>query len=402
MTHSKACGPDVTGGKVMSRSTRKGFTLVEMLVVLSIVVVVSVIIIPFIARSNDKDIVPRGARFLQGALMQARSRAQLERTPNGVRLLPTTVVTVGAPLYETLAWSEQFEYIHDPGDFIDGFAQGPLDDTVVLLPMYHLTVVAGPSPMAANFFNNNQATPWTGEPVRPGDYIEFLGNGQLFQIMGFPGGVTYPPYTQPPYNLPATLPAINGYQYGATMLLSRPLTPTLSQPLSQTNYRIIRKPRPVPGERPMEMPRGVVVDLTGRFNDSNPPGTGMGQLSLGDRDLGNVLWMRGISSRFNLANTVDIMFGPSGQVVGDAAANDIIYLWLHPSAEPNNWMLQNPGAALGDAANQSLVVVYSRNGTTASFPVDQRLPQQPFTPSDPNPDPYSYAKSARAQSVGGL
>jgi hypothetical protein len=327
--------------------------------------------------------------------MQARSRAQLERTANGIRLLPTTVITTGAPLYETLAWSEQFEYVHDPGDFIEGFVQGPLPDAVVMLPMYHLTVVAGPSPNATNFFNNNAGAPWTGEPVRPGDYIEFLGNGQLYQIMGFPGGTTYPPYTQPPFNLPATLPMINGYQYGATMLLSRPMNVALSQPLSQTNYRIIRKPRPVPGERPMEMPRGVVVDLTGRYNDTNPPGNGSGQLSGNDRDLGNVIWMRGISTRFNLANTIDIMFSPSGQVVGDAAANDVIYLWLHLRAEPNNWMLQNPGSALGDAGNQSLVVVYARNGTTSSFPVGQGIAGNPD-------DPYIFAKTARAQNVGGL
>lgn len=339
----------------MTRRTRNGFTLVEMLVVLSIVVVVSVIIIPFIARSNDKDIVPRGARFLQGALMQARSRAQLERTPNGIRLLPTTVVTVGAPLYETLAWSEQFEYIHDPGDFIDGFASGPLNP-------------AGPPPADRTVTINLPPGRQLNQDVLPGDYIEFLGNGQLFQI----GGVS-----------------------GNQLLLSRPLAVPLAAPSFPTNYRIIRRPRPVPGERPLEMPRGVVVDLTGRFNDSVPPGDGSGQLSGNDRDLGNVIWMRGISTRFNLANTVDIMFGPSGQVIGDAAANDIIYFWLHPSAEPNGWMLRNPGASLGDAGNQSLVVVYSRSGTTTSYPVNQGTPGNAA-------DPYGFAKAARAQNVGGL
>jgi prepilin-type N-terminal cleavage/methylation domain-containing protein len=404
----------ITRGTVMSRLTRKGFTLVEMLVVLSIVVVVSVIIIPFIARSNDKDIVPRGARFLQGALMQARSRAQLERTANGIRLLPTNVMDY-PPTNTRLAWSEQFEYIHDPGDFVGNivangvsldWVQGPLPDAAVgNVPVDYRGRVVGGTTNPVLVFNNNPSNPNLGEPVKPGDYIEFLGNGQIFQVLGFPGCGGLPALAAPPapYNTP-----------GTTMYLSRVMNFSVSQP-ALCNFRIIRRPRPVPGERPLEMPRGVVVDLTLPFNATNPQPNGPFSfaLSRADRDLpgapagqGDVIWMRGISTPFGSngnpvfgnpigSNSVEIMFSPSGQVVGDAAAADILYLWLHPSGEPNNWLIGNPGASLGDAGNQSLVVIYTRNGTTSSYPVNQGTQGNPA-------DPYGFAKSARAQNVGGL
>jgi hypothetical protein len=155
---------------------------------------------------------------------------------------------------------------------------------------------------------------------------------------------------------------------------------------------IYRRPRPVAGEKVQQLPRGVVLDV------SAP----VGNLSASNRDLGNSIWMSGLSSSLQLRQHVDIIFGPSGQVVYDAAVHDIVYLWLHPSGEPNNWKLRNSGASLGDAGNQSLVVIYSRTGNTGTYPVDQRLPGQPFTSLDPNPDPFSFAKSARARSVGGL
>jgi prepilin-type N-terminal cleavage/methylation domain-containing protein len=90
----------------MCKVHRSGFTLVELLVVLSILIAAAVIVIPFISKSNDKDIVARGARFVQGALLQARTRAQLERRPNGVRFYISN-------LYSGLSWSERFEYVHE-------------------------------------------------------------------------------------------------------------------------------------------------------------------------------------------------------------------------------------------------------------------------------------------------
>jgi hypothetical protein len=297
--------------------------------------------------------------------MQARSRAQLERVPNGIRLLPTTVadyppntLTAGSisyPPYTTrIAWSEQIEYVHDPGDFAE---IGSFCTEIAPTANAQIVQVVGVSRPIMN-------------DVAAGDVIEFLGNGQMFGIVA--------------------VSANNQLQ----LFRARSFPLITASPPTQPNYRIIRKPRPVPGERPLEMPRGVVIDVTLSWYATNPPFPPPGPFPPApamDRDLGNTLWMRGIST----PGIVDIMFGPSGQVVGDAAVNDIVYLWLHPRGEVNNWLLQNPNVALGEAANQSLVVVYSRNGTTSSFPVNQGTQGAPG-------DPYLFAKSARAQSVGGL
>jgi prepilin-type N-terminal cleavage/methylation domain-containing protein len=352
----------------MIRRNRKGFTLVEMLVVLTIIVIVSVIIIPFISKNNDKDIVPRGARYLQMALIQAKARAQAERRPCGVRLLPTYVTNPAINAYPsgtiTIAWSGQMEYIQDSGDFTDGAAAGPVN-------------LAGPPPAdrTVNLAGLSTTRPLTAD-VLPGDLVEFFDNSQSFAITK----------------------VINGPPGSGTgqLVLGRPVGYPIQAPLTFSNYRVIRRPRPIPGEKPMELPAGVIVDLTLPWSVTNNPTPGPNPpvLTANDRDQGNTIWMGGLSTPF-LTAPVDIVFSPSGQVVGSAAANDIIYLWLHPFGEPNNWALKNPGSSLGDAGNQALVVIYARNGMITSCPVEQGV-------TGAAQDPYSFAKAARAQNVGGL
>lgn len=89
----------------MCRPNRSGFTLVELLIVMSILVVAAVIVIPFISSSNDRDLVPRAARFLHGGVLQARSRAQLEGAPCGIRLLPNKS-------FGGLPWYDQYQYVY--------------------------------------------------------------------------------------------------------------------------------------------------------------------------------------------------------------------------------------------------------------------------------------------------
>jgi hypothetical protein len=232
---------------------------------------------------------------------------------------------------------------------------------------------------SSTVLNDNPADPSAGGPVIPGDYFDF--DGQVYQVVGFPGGGGLPPLAapSPPDNV-----------YGMTVVLSR----WIPTPVTRTTFVVVGKPRRFPGEKPQSLPRGVVIDFSAAG----------AKLAAGNRDLGNAMWMSGLSTPLkpDKLGNIDIMFSPSGQVVGDAVGNDIIYLWLHPSGEPNNWKMRNAGASLGDAGNQSLVVIYSRTGNTGTYPVDQRLPGQPFTTLDPNPDPFSFAKSARARSAGGL
>jgi hypothetical protein len=265
------------------------------------------------------------------------------------------------------------------------------------LPPYRDVIVIGDT----SVLNDNPANPAAGQPVVPGDFVDIDGEG-VFQVLGFPGGGGLPPVTwaAPPFNT-----------YGRTFLISRP--PSMP-PIVDKQFRVTGK-RLLPSQKPQHLPQGVVVDLTLPWNATNPQSGGAYSFNLtaNDRDLTNAFWMRGLSTPLgnnvtdkfrnpDAAIQVDILFGPSGKIVEGAAANDMIYLWLHPDGEPRNWKMRSPGASFSEASNQSFVVINSKTGVVGSFPVDQRFPGGPFTPADPNPDPYSFAKKARAESPGGL
>src|SRR5262245_30652701 len=71
-------------------SRRSGFTLVEMLVVITIVVILATFATIITLRMAGKDVVPRAATEIQGRLAQARTRALSEGKAHGVRLVVTT------------------------------------------------------------------------------------------------------------------------------------------------------------------------------------------------------------------------------------------------------------------------------------------------------------------------
>src|SRR5574340_1255625 len=72
---------------------RTGFTMVEMLVVLGIILMLSVLTVLFMPRISERQRVAQGADLLQGWLLMAKQRALRDRVPTGIRLqlnkLPT-------------------------------------------------------------------------------------------------------------------------------------------------------------------------------------------------------------------------------------------------------------------------------------------------------------------------
>jgi prepilin-type N-terminal cleavage/methylation domain-containing protein len=68
------------------QTRRSGFTLIEMLVSISILVILSVIAISAF-RGSDKDKITAGARQVQAVFNGAKSRAARAGEPRGVRLL---------------------------------------------------------------------------------------------------------------------------------------------------------------------------------------------------------------------------------------------------------------------------------------------------------------------------
>ena len=67
---------------------RSGFTLMELLVVITIIIVVSVVALPTVILALSHREVSAAARIVQGAIVGARDAAIRDNSPAGIRLLP--------------------------------------------------------------------------------------------------------------------------------------------------------------------------------------------------------------------------------------------------------------------------------------------------------------------------
>src|SRR5262249_5782474 len=133
--------------------------------------------------------------------------------------------------------------------------------------------------------------------VQIGDYIEFNGGG-----------------------LPHQITAVTA----TTLTLASPLL--LDVPLTG-NYRIIRTPR-LAGDESQKLPDSVIIDLSTDTLNTLP--------------------------RDPLTGTIDILFAPSGAVIGRGTASESIYMWV-----------RDEGLPLYEGDN-TIVVVYSRSGALAA------------------------------------
>ena len=163
-------------------------------------------------------------------------------------------------------------------------------------------------------------------PVQVGDFIQIQG-GTPHRITGL----------QPP-NV-------------ATVSAATPFAAAMALP--SNDYRIFRSPRPAAGEDTMFLPDNVIVDLS-LSSLAADPNTGK----------------------------LDILFAPAGPVLGQAALNGKVILWVRDST-------QNAATT----SQQSLIVVFTRTGLIASYPVDTSNPGNPA-------QAYSYIQNPRA--AGGL
>ena len=79
------------------RRSRSGFTLIEILVVVAIVMLASLIALPTIYNSVNGRQVTDAARIFTGSLVGIRDAASRYNSPRGIRLLPDPVLTIPAP-----------------------------------------------------------------------------------------------------------------------------------------------------------------------------------------------------------------------------------------------------------------------------------------------------------------
>ncbi|MCI0456978.1 MAG: type II secretion system GspH family protein [Gemmataceae bacterium] len=298
---------------------RRAFTLVELLVAMGILAFLAGLAVLIVANLDSWQRAPAGASQVQQALLIAKQRALRDRRPHGLRLIPDK---------SNPNIVREFQYIEPPDDFAvqPGVVPDPLNPARLLafrrIIATGATVTLEPAAATAADFTGGQGADATLWPVQVGDYIEINGGG-----------------------LPRRINAVTA----TTLTVDSPFV--IDVPLTG-NYRIVRRPRTA-GDEPQLLPEGVIIDLATDKLGTLP--------------------------RDPLTGTIDILFAPSGAVIGRGSGADSIYLWVRDETLP-----------LYEGDN-TIVVIHTRSGALAAHPVDQA--------GKSGGDPYSLTKDGRASGI---
>lgn len=291
---------------------RVGFTLMELLVVITILAFLAALTALYFPRFQDREIVARGADQLQGWLLMAKQQARRDGLPTGLRL-----VVPGGQAYAT-----ELVYVQQPDDLSLGLYTGP----------------DGANQYVATFAGvdlNN-----LGVTVQQGDYLEVFGSGVLRRIQSVVPPQA-PATTSTKLNLESTTTPLPVLTSPPTVLTEDSTT----HRNQRTNYRIIPQPRPIPGEQTLRLPENVVIDL----NPNHP----LGLLDTsGQKPLSRNLPVR--------AGLIEVLFSPAGALVGQGTSNGQVMFWVRDFS-------RNNGADIL-AGNATLITVQPRTGLICAHP----------------------------------
>lgn len=333
---------------------RNGFTLVEILIVVGIIVLVSAIFVPVILNLTDRNQVPKGASLLESALSKAKSRAVAEKRANGIRLIAAQPGLRNTAAGLGFAWYDEIQYIEDPQDYAEHWVWGVTGNNaaVVQQPFWSIAPSTGPAAPSPG------ALPMglTNVTVRPGPYNfnALVDSGNTISPVVFPreqclfgpisifvgmnqwnGNDPTPPlfrsqrlqfdyHSQIPRGVqPGDSIEVSGVGELFTVLavsvqnqdvslapssrvfvpiivVDRPIPQDIIVPLNgRPNYRVIRQPRVVPALEPVRLPRDVIIDLT----PSRVPLLGLGA----DVDNpGASIFMSGVSTGVTFRNIAGV------------------------------------------------------------------------------------------------
>jgi prepilin-type N-terminal cleavage/methylation domain-containing protein len=279
-----------------SARQRPGFTLVEMIVVMSIIGILFAITIALSPRITTSSRITSGTSTTQTSLFTAKSMALRDQFPRGVRLIRESNDPAN-PNYNIV---KTLEYLEQPAPYVNG-----------------VVLSIDPKTLIATF----QGADFSTGAVLPGDYLDvFDPNAKSLSL-------------------------ITGIISATQLQLAS--APTLTIPPAQT-YRIVRGPRPMIGEKQVDLPRDIVIDVS---QSVIVPDSVTGQL--------------------------DILISPTGQVTRSNQTLGKLMLWVRDA---------NPTRVTGE---QYLVVINTKTGLVGTYPVDITV----------GGDPYSYTKSGRGSGM---
>jgi prepilin-type N-terminal cleavage/methylation domain-containing protein len=269
--------------------TRRGFTLVELLVVIGLLTVLATLVAIYVAPSfRDNKNVIRGLDRVTTTLLIAKQRALRDEGLRGVRLLADANGIV-----------RELQYIELP-EVLSGAAA---TNTV---PARLLTNVTPPPPTQ----NVQKTFTFSG--------VDFLGGGDPNDTTQLTWNVGKGDYFRMTAG-PAFVVRIVDVRVagGAQQLILPTHTPDLTATLPATTWQIIRRPRPITGEDTVALPDNVVIDL-GLVKQYGPN---------------------------NVPATTDILFDPAGGLVNSSSSP--IVLWVRDvTVEPANVLMERDRSRL--------------------------------------------------------
>lgn len=323
---------------LLQKRRRHAFTLIELLVVITLVIALAGIVALVVPGISDQRKVSRGADQLQGWLLIAKQSALRDRSPRGLRLIPDA----SNPDPSMRRLIRELQYIEVPENYTP-----PLNSI--------LTVQQSPLPLVPMTATNYSPTPnqvvVTGDItpyIQPGDFIEFTTTPvSIYQIAG-PG---HWPWLAMPPNAPMFDGTVTRFS------VTTPIKEATVEPFTMSsNFRFIRSAKPLLGEEPLRLPKGVFIDPNGlSLLPPNPP-----------------TQLKGYEP------PLDILFAPSGQVV-TSGANATGRIILHVRDDEN-------------VGTPTLITIYSRTGSIAAHPVNT-------DPSIDGGNPYAFTSDGKSSGL---
>ncbi len=300
-----------------------GFTLVELLVVVTIMLILIAITITAIDFTFNSERVRSGARQVQSALEGARDRAMFAREPRGLRLLvdPDEPRMVTSMIYIGAAgtWNKGSGNIRlQRPDFSpqDGVADSP-----------NVTIVRDPTGSCLWYNLKNRGFLGVFEDLNFNGVLDTgedqNGNGVLdrdaprIKIPADDNGTWYTVLTNRLISnnpLDQVLELITPYRDPGT---TAPNVVDAFQGGGPSSYLLELPPRVLPDAQPILLPEGIVIDM--------------------DASAIPAEWRPGVTAtalpldvQYQLPHSphMDIMFSPRGTVIGSLAALGVLHLYL--------------------------------------------------------------------------
>jgi prepilin-type N-terminal cleavage/methylation domain-containing protein len=314
---------------------RRAFTLVELLVVILIMLVIAALAAAFAPRVSDSQNLTRAVDQLEQWLLTAKMRAKRDQLATGVRFIQVQ----GDITEATGITCSQLQYIQQPdplsgspgGSFIQSAGSG--------------TVTFGNVD-----FTMGGTLPPSQYLVQPGDYLE-VRDGGVYQI----GAVTGP----------ATV-TLAGTPYDASLNIGPTATPPTAP---TTNYRILRQPRLLIGESPLDLPNNFAVDMR-IIPGTIPILTPSIPANAIIPNNTTVAWSNVVPRVVPTTPAVtyyEILFSPTGAVVGTNAGNGKVLITVYDMSM-NPYPPASPGGI-----TPGLTSIPLWNPTTQQGPIIQAL-----------------------------